>query len=77
MAQGADAMQWTELKTNWKDLQTKVQSKWTKLTQDDLKAIAGNREELIKRLQSHYKTEKVKLSQEVDDFVKNFKPAKI
>jgi uncharacterized protein YjbJ (UPF0337 family) len=71
------AMQWTELKTNWKDLQGKFKTRWTKLTDADLTAIAGKREELIKKLHNYYKTDEVKLGKEVDEFIKTLKPAHV
>ena len=66
-------MQWTEIKTGWKDVQKSFQAKWPKLEQVDLTAIAGKREELITRLVKHYKTDRVKLEKEVEDFIKTLK----
>jgi uncharacterized protein YjbJ (UPF0337 family) len=70
-------MQWMDIKANWKDVQLKFQKKWTKLTEADLKAVAGKREELIKRLNKLYGTDETKLGKEIDEFVKNIEPLKV
>ena len=47
-------MNWDVLKGNWKQLTGKVKQKWGKLTDDDLTAIGGKRDEMVGRLQKHY-----------------------
>jgi len=71
------AMLWTEIQKEWKVLSKQFKTKWSKLTDADLTAIAGKRDELVKRLVQHYKTDKVKLEKEVDDFIKNLKVMKV
>jgi len=66
-------MKWTEVQKNWKQFDQAFKAKWTKLTDADLKAIAGKREELITRLHRYYTTDEVKLGKEVDDFIKTLK----
>lgn len=70
-------MQWTEVKTEWKDLQGKFKAKWMKLTDADLKAIGGKRDELIKLLKKYYKADEAKMEQQVDEFVKMLKTARV
>lgn len=69
-------MQWTEITKDWKAVSKKFSAKWPKLTEADLTAIAGKREELVKRLEKYYKIDKVKLQNEVDAFIKTLKPVK-
>ena len=40
-----------EIKGDWNILKGKVKQKWAKLTDDDLKFVAGKEEELIGRIQ--------------------------
>jgi len=69
-------MQWTEIQKDWKSISNKFKTKWSKLTDTDITAIAGKRDELISRLAKYYKTDKTKLEKEVEDFIKNIKPVK-
>ena len=69
-------MLWTEVQKDWKTLSSKFKTKWSKLTDADLKAIAGKRDELTKRLVAYYKKDKVELEKEVDDFIKTLKVVK-
>ena len=69
-------MQWSEIQKDWKSVSNKFKTKWSKLTDSDISAIAGKREELINRIVKHYKTDKTKLEKEVDEFCKNIKPVK-
>ena len=69
-------MLWTEIQKDWKGLSKKFKTKWSKLTDADLTAIAGKRDELVKRLVQHYKTDKAKIEKEVDDFIKTIKVVK-
>ena len=39
-------MDWNRVQGSWKQLEGKVKAKWGKLTDDDLTAINGRREEL-------------------------------
>jgi hypothetical protein len=70
-------MQWTEIQKDWKNVSKKFTAKWPKLVEADITASAGKRDELVKHLVKHYKTDKVKLEKEVDEFIKTLKPAKV
>ena len=64
-------MNWDVLKGNWKQLTGKVKQKWGKLTDDDLTAIGGKRDELVGRLQKHYGYAKDEAERELDDFTRS------
>jgi uncharacterized protein YjbJ (UPF0337 family) len=49
-----ELMNWDRIEGNWKMFKGQVQQQWGKLTNDDLDVIAGNREELIGRIQNTY-----------------------
>jgi uncharacterized protein YjbJ (UPF0337 family) len=66
-------MLWTDVQKDWKSLSTNFKTKWSKLTNEDLTAIAGKREELVARLVRYYQKDKAALEKEVDDFIKTLK----
>ena len=50
-------------------MQAKVKQKWAKLTDDDLTAINGQRQELEGRLQKRYGYAKDQARKDVDDWL--------
>ena len=64
-------MNWDVLKGNWKQFTGKVKQKWGKLTDDDLTAIGGKRDELLGRLQQRYGYAKDEAERELDDFTRS------
>jgi uncharacterized protein YjbJ (UPF0337 family) len=60
------AMNWDRVEGNWKQLKGKVKTKWGKLTDDDLTAINGKREQLEGKLQECYGFAKDQAQKEVD-----------
>jgi uncharacterized protein YjbJ (UPF0337 family) len=62
-------MNWEQFKGSWKQLTGRVKQKWGKLTDDDLTAVEGRREELLGRLQERYGLAKEKAEEELDEFV--------
>ena len=47
-------MDWNRVEGNWKEMKGKVKEKWGKLTDDDLTAINGKRDQLEGALQRRY-----------------------
>lgn len=47
-------MEWNRIEGNWKQFKGKAKEKWGKLTDDDLTAINGKREQLEGKIQEHY-----------------------
>ena len=47
-------MDWSRVEGNWKEVKGKVKEKWGKLTDDDLTAISGKRDQLEGYLQQRY-----------------------
>jgi len=64
-------MNMDQLKGDWKQLSGKLQAKWGKLTDDDLKVIEGKREELAGRIQERYGCAKEHAEKELADFCKS------
>jgi uncharacterized protein YjbJ (UPF0337 family) len=64
-------MNWDVVKGNWKQFTGKVKQKWGKLTDDDLTAIGGKRDELVGRLQQRYGYAKDQAERELDEFTRS------
>jgi uncharacterized protein YjbJ (UPF0337 family) len=61
-------MNWDTVKGNWKQFSGMVKEKWGKLTDDDLTAVAGKRDQLLGKLQERYGYAKDQAERELDDF---------
>lgn len=66
-------MNWTQIKSNWKQVCDKIQVTWGKLSEDDMAAIDGQREQLTSVLQQRYGYERKLAEQKVDDFAQGLK----
>lgn len=58
-------------KGQWNEVKAKIKSKWAKLTDQDLKAVEGNFEELKGKLRQAYGYSKEKVEEEFEE-LKNF-----
>ena len=59
-------MNWDYIKGNWKQVTGKLKQKWGKLTDDDLTAINGKRDQLEGALQRRYGYAKDQAKQDID-----------
>ncbi len=60
-------------KGNWNELKAKIQQKWAKLTDQDLRAAEGNLDEITARIQKVYGYSKEKALEEYNDFKRGHK----
>ena len=51
---GGIIMNWTQIEGQWHQIAGQVKSKWGKLTDDDLKNVAGKQEQLVGKVQERY-----------------------
>lgn len=63
-------MNWDQVSGNWKQFKGKAQEKWGHLTDDDLDVIAGQRDQLIGRIQERYGIQKEAAERQVKDWEK-------
>jgi uncharacterized protein YjbJ (UPF0337 family) len=63
-------MNWEQVGGSWNTLKARVRQKWAKLTDDDVEAVKGRRDELIGRLQQRYGHAKEEIEREVDEFIR-------
>jgi uncharacterized protein YjbJ (UPF0337 family) len=61
-----DTMNAPRLKGMWNEVRGKVQEQWGKLTNDDLDVIAGERDQLIGRIQQRYGKARADVEREID-----------
>ncbi len=62
-------MNWDEIQGRWKEMKGKVRTQWAELTEDDLDAVAGDREQLEGKIQQRYGRSKEEVRKEVDDWL--------
>ncbi len=61
-------MNWDQIKRNWQEVSDKIKLTWGKLSEDDLIAIAGRRDQLAFVVQQKYGYEQVEAENKVDQF---------
>ena len=62
-------MNWDTVKGNWKQMTGKVKEEWGDLTDDDLTEAAGERDQLVGKIQARYGVAKDEAERQVDGFV--------
>jgi uncharacterized protein YjbJ (UPF0337 family) len=62
-------MNWNQIEGQWHQLLGHAKSTWGKLTDDDLKNIAGKRDQLIGKLQERYGVMKEDAEKQVSDWI--------
>ena len=63
-------MNWDHVERMWKQAKGKVQEKWDKLTDDDLKLVGGRRDRLEDKIQQRYGFAPDHVRKEIDDWVR-------
>jgi uncharacterized protein YjbJ (UPF0337 family) len=66
-------MNWDQVAGNWKQFTGQAKVKWGKLTDSDLTAVAGRRDQLVGLLQERYGHAKEKVEHELDELLKTLK----
>ena len=67
-------MNWDQIKCNWKEVSDRIKLTWGKLSEDDLTAIAGQRDQLTGLLRERYGYERANAENKVDQFAQALKP---
>jgi uncharacterized protein YjbJ (UPF0337 family) len=58
-------MNWDRIKGNWEQVTGNVKTQWGKLTDDDLKVIAGHRDQLAGKIRERYGVAKDEAEQQL------------
>ena len=61
-------MNWDTIKGNWKQMSGKVKEEWGHLTDDDVTEAAGERDQLVGKIQTRYGVAKDEAERQVDTF---------
>lgn len=59
-------MNWDQLETNWNEFAGSARAHWSKLTDEDSKAISGKKEQLVECIQTRYGITKEEAGRQVD-----------
>ena len=62
-------MNWDRIEGNWKQFAGKVKEKWGELTEDDLRVINGQQDQLVGRIQERYGIAKEEAQKQVKHWV--------
>ena len=65
-------MNWDRIEGNWKQLKGQAREHWGKLTDDDVDVAAGNREQLVGKVQERYGIAKDEAERQVDEFATRY-----
>jgi uncharacterized protein YjbJ (UPF0337 family) len=63
-------MNWDQVKGQWNQMKGSVRKQWSKLTDDDINVIAGERDRLVGKIQERYGISK----EEVERQIANWNP---
>jgi uncharacterized protein YjbJ (UPF0337 family) len=66
-------MNWDQLEGKWKQVRGAVKEKWGKLTDDDLQAIGGRRDQLIGKIQERYGLAREEATTRVEEWIKTYR----
>jgi len=63
-------MNWTQIQNNWIVFKDRLRTNWAQLTDEDVTRIAGQRDELVARLQERYGFAKGEAEREIEAWIK-------
>jgi uncharacterized protein YjbJ (UPF0337 family) len=67
-------MNWSELEGQWSQVTGSLKSQWGKLTDDDVKTVAGKKDVLLGKLQERYGILKEDAEKQADEWLAKFSP---
>lgn len=62
-------MNWDKVEGQWDTMKGKIKEKWAKLTDDDMKLIAGKKDKLVGALKERYGHAKEAAERDIDSFI--------
>lgn len=65
-------MNWDRMEGNWKQFKGRIREQWGKLTDDQIDEIAGQRDQLVGRIQESYGLHRDEAEQRVKDWERRF-----
>lgn len=67
-------MDWNEVARHWNDAPPEIKSRWSKLTDDDLRAIDAKKERLVEKIEEKYGVLEEEALVEVDEWLEKRSP---
>jgi uncharacterized protein YjbJ (UPF0337 family) len=64
-------MDWNRIEGDWRPMKGKVKERWGKLTDDDLTAISGRRDQLEGKIQERYGYAKTQARREIENWYRS------
>lgn len=67
-------MNWDQISGQWLQITGQVKSKWGKLTDDDIKNVAGKKDQLVGKVVERYGVLKQDAERQVNEWITKFAP---
>ncbi len=61
-------MNWTQIESKWDQLRADARAEWGRLTETDLQAIRGNRDQLVGKIVERYGVLKANAQKDVEEW---------
>ncbi|HEX5131473.1 MAG TPA: CsbD family protein [Candidatus Krumholzibacteria bacterium] len=61
-------MEWKQMEQKWGEMQEQAKKRWDKLSDEDLKQIAGNKERLVGKIREKYSLSAQDAEKQVEQF---------
>jgi uncharacterized protein YjbJ (UPF0337 family) len=61
-------MNWDQIEGKWKQMKGSVRERWGKLTDDDIQAIGGRKDQFIGKLQERYGMSREQAERDLDEW---------
>jgi len=68
-------MNWEQIEAQWKQFGEHAKTKWNKLTDDDLRTLAGKKDLLVAKIEERYGIVKKNAEKQVDQWLGKLRPA--
>jgi uncharacterized protein YjbJ (UPF0337 family) len=69
-------MNWNQIEAQWHQLRGQIKSQWAKVTDDDIEAASGKREQFVGKLQERYGLVKDEAERQIDKWIAKLTPAR-
>ena len=61
-------MEWKQMEQKWDEMKPQVHKQWNKLSEEDLKAIGGNKDRLVGKIREKYGLSAQDAEKQVEQF---------
>jgi uncharacterized protein YjbJ (UPF0337 family) len=66
-------MNWDQIEGKWMQIKGQARQQWSRLTDDDIAAIRGKREELVGKVQERYGFAKEEAERQIESWAKSLR----